>query len=26
LNEKWSVKAEAGLDQSADIEYRIERR
>ena len=25
LNEKWSLKAEAGLDQSADIEYRIER-
>jgi translocation and assembly module TamB len=25
LNEKWSVRAEAGLDQSADIEYRIER-
>jgi translocation and assembly module TamB len=25
LNEKWSVKAEAGLDQSADLEYRIER-
>jgi translocation and assembly module TamB len=26
LNEKWSLKSEAGLDQSADIEYRIERR
>jgi translocation and assembly module TamB len=26
LNQKWSLKAEAGLDQSADIEYRIERR
>ena len=25
LNKKWSVKAEAGLDQSADLEYRIER-
>jgi translocation and assembly module TamB len=25
LNERWSVKAEAGLEQSADIEYRIER-
>jgi translocation and assembly module TamB len=25
LNKKWSVRAEAGLDQSADIEYRIER-
>jgi len=25
LSEKWSVKAEAGLDQSADLEYRIER-
>jgi len=25
LNQKWSVKAEAGLDQSADLEYRIER-
>ena len=25
LTEKWSLKAEAGLDQSADIEYRIER-
>jgi translocation and assembly module TamB len=25
LNSKWSVKAEAGLDQSADLEYRIER-
>jgi translocation and assembly module TamB len=25
LNPRWSVKAEAGLEQSADIEYRIER-
>ena len=25
LNQKWSLKAEAGLDQSADLEYRIER-
>ena len=25
LSKKWSVKAEAGLDQSADLEYRIER-
>ncbi len=25
LNERWSVKAEAGLEQSADFEYRIER-
>ena len=25
LNEHWSLKAEAGLEQSADIEYRIER-
>ena len=25
LNDRWSVKAEAGLEQSADIEYRIER-
>ena len=25
LNQKWALKAEAGLDQSADIEYRIER-
>lgn len=25
LNERWSVKAEAGIEQSADIEYRIER-
>jgi translocation and assembly module TamB len=25
LNSRWSVKAEAGLDQSADVEYRIER-
>jgi translocation and assembly module TamB len=25
LNEKWFLRAEAGLDQSADIEYRIER-
>ena len=25
LTEKWSLKAEAGLDQSADVEYRIER-
>jgi len=25
LNQNWSLKAEAGLDQSADIEYRIER-
>jgi translocation and assembly module TamB len=25
LNERWSLKAEAGLDQSADVEYKIER-
>jgi translocation and assembly module TamB len=25
LNERWSLKAEAGLEQSADIEYKIER-
>jgi len=25
LSEKWSIEAEAGLDQSADLEYRIER-
>ena len=25
LNPRWSLKAEAGLEQSADIEYRIER-
>lgn len=25
LNERWSLKAEAGIEQSADIEYRIER-
>jgi translocation and assembly module TamB len=25
LNDKWSIKAEAGLEQSADLEYRIER-
>ena len=25
LTEKWALKAEAGLDQSADVEYRIER-
>ena len=25
LNQNWSLKAEAGLEQSADIEYRIER-
>jgi translocation and assembly module TamB len=25
LNERWSVKAEAGLEQGADIEYKIER-
>jgi translocation and assembly module TamB len=25
LNERWFLRAEAGLDQSADIEYRIER-
>ena len=25
LNERWSIKAEGGLEQSADIEYRIER-
>ena len=25
LNKKWSVKAESGLEQSADVEYRIER-
>jgi translocation and assembly module TamB len=25
LNKRWSLKAEAGLEQSADVEYRIER-
>jgi translocation and assembly module TamB len=25
LNRRWSLKAEAGLEQSADVEYRIER-
>jgi translocation and assembly module TamB len=25
LNQNWSLKAEAGLEQSADVEYRIER-
>ena len=25
LNNRWAVKAESGLDQSADIEYKIER-
>ena len=25
LNERWALKAEAGLDQSADVEYKIER-
>jgi translocation and assembly module TamB len=25
LNDRWSVKAESGLEQSADFEYRIER-
>lgn len=25
LNDNWSIKAEAGLEQSADLEYRIER-
>jgi translocation and assembly module TamB len=25
LNQRWSVKAEAGLEQSADFEYKIER-
>jgi translocation and assembly module TamB len=25
LNKRWSIKAEGGLEQSADIEYRIER-
>ncbi len=25
LNERWAIKAEAGLEQSADFEYRIER-
>jgi translocation and assembly module TamB len=25
LNERWALKAEAGLEQSADIEYKIER-
>ncbi|HEX4929655.1 MAG TPA: translocation/assembly module TamB domain-containing protein, partial [Gaiellaceae bacterium] len=25
LNKNWSLKAEVGLDQSADVEYRIER-
>lgn len=25
INERWSLKAEAGLHQSADVEYRIER-
>jgi translocation and assembly module TamB len=25
MNERWSLKAEAGLEQSADVEYKIER-
>ena len=25
LNERWSIKAESGLEQSADFEYRIDR-
>ena len=25
LNSKWSIEAESGLEQSADIEYKIER-
>ena len=25
INRNWSLKAEAGLEQSADVEYRIER-
>jgi autotransporter translocation and assembly factor TamB len=25
INERWSVKVEAGLEQSTDIEYKIER-
>ena len=25
LNKRWSLKAESGIEQSADIEYRIER-
>jgi translocation and assembly module TamB len=25
LNERWSLKAEAGLEQSVDVEYKIER-
>ena len=25
LNDRWSVKAESGLEQSADFEFRIER-
>jgi len=25
LNERWSLKAEAGLEQSADVEFKIER-
>jgi autotransporter translocation and assembly factor TamB len=25
INERWSLKAEAGLEQSADIEFKIER-
>jgi translocation and assembly module TamB len=25
INERWSLKAEAGLEQSADVEFKIER-
>jgi translocation and assembly module TamB len=25
LNERWSLRAEAGLEQSADVEFKIER-
>jgi autotransporter translocation and assembly factor TamB len=25
LNRRWSLKAEAGLEQSADVEFKIER-
>jgi translocation and assembly module TamB len=25
INNRWALKAEAGLEQSADVEYRIER-
>ena len=25
LNPRWALKAEAGLDQSADVEFKIER-